>query len=170
MVVAKGIHSHKVFKLGKAPARRDRRNLLFGRVLKRVPPLPREYDFDREHPGMPTPVRQRHLRGLRDRGSGPSNAPLRVPGAGEKAHDHGQGGPRGVLQGNRGRGHGPRRPRFPQALAKARVEGRRGEIQDQGLRRDRSGEEDRDPLKKVADFIGCLVVSEVEKPPEGKIR
>lgn len=56
MVVAKGIHSHQVFKLGKAPARRDRRNLLFERVLKRVPALPREYDFDREHPGTPTPM------------------------------------------------------------------------------------------------------------------
>ena len=56
MVVVKGIHSHKVFKLGKAPARRDRRNLLFRRVLKRAPALPREYDFDREHPGTPTPM------------------------------------------------------------------------------------------------------------------
>src|SRR5881397_2060435 len=56
MPSAKGIHSHKIFKLGKAPAKRDRRNLLFSAVLKRPPPAPPAYDFDLEHPGTPTPM------------------------------------------------------------------------------------------------------------------
>src|SRR5881296_1429824 len=56
MPSAKGIHLHKIFKLGKAPAKRDRRNLLFSAVLKRPPPAPPAYDFDLEHPGTPTPM------------------------------------------------------------------------------------------------------------------
>jgi hypothetical protein len=44
-----------VFKLGKAAARRDSRNLRF-RALLRAQPLPAAYDFDTKHPGIPTPM------------------------------------------------------------------------------------------------------------------
>jgi hypothetical protein len=53
---AKGINAHKVFKLGKAAARRDQRNLMFATLLKAAPKLPKSYDFDNSHPGIPTPV------------------------------------------------------------------------------------------------------------------
>ena len=57
MVRAKGIHDHKVFKLGKAPAKHDPRNLKFGALLRTaLPPLPPSYDFDVAHPGIPTPM------------------------------------------------------------------------------------------------------------------
>lgn len=55
MARAKGIQSHKVFKLGKAAARRDSRNLRF-RTLLRAQTLPASYDFDTKHPGIPTPM------------------------------------------------------------------------------------------------------------------
>jgi len=54
---AKGIHADKVFKLGKAGAKRDTRNLKFATVLrKKLPALPKSYDFDTTHPGIPTPM------------------------------------------------------------------------------------------------------------------
>jgi hypothetical protein len=53
---SKGIHSHKVFKLGKAAAKRDSRNLKFATLLKAPPTLPPSYDFDTKHPGIPTPM------------------------------------------------------------------------------------------------------------------
>jgi hypothetical protein len=56
MAKAKGIDDHKVFKLGKAPAKRDKRNLKFAAVLKALPKLPPKYDFDTAHPGIPTPM------------------------------------------------------------------------------------------------------------------
>jgi hypothetical protein len=56
MAKAKGINSHKVFKLGKAAAKRDSRNLKFAAVLKAKPVLPKAYDFDLQHPGIPTPM------------------------------------------------------------------------------------------------------------------
>ena len=56
MAKAKGIDAHKVFKLGKAPAKRDKRNLKFAAVLKALPKLPTKYDFDTTHPGIPTPM------------------------------------------------------------------------------------------------------------------
>src|SRR5258705_899152 len=56
-MAAKGIQSHKVFKLGKAPAKRDRRNLKFATLLRAAaPPLPASYDFDSTHLGIPTPM------------------------------------------------------------------------------------------------------------------
>ena len=55
MARAKGIQTHKVFKLGKAAARRDARNLRF-RALLRAQPLPASYDFDTKHAGIPTPM------------------------------------------------------------------------------------------------------------------
>jgi hypothetical protein len=56
MAKAKGIDAHKVFKLGKAPAKRDKRNLKFAAVLKALPKLPTKYDFDTTDPGIPTPM------------------------------------------------------------------------------------------------------------------
>jgi len=57
MARAKGIQAHKVFKLGKAPAKKDERNLKFASLLRAAPPtLPSAYDFDSSHPGIPTPM------------------------------------------------------------------------------------------------------------------
>jgi len=57
MAKAKGINAHKVFKLGKAAAKKDQRNLLFAAVLRATAPtLPSDYDFDITHPGIPTPM------------------------------------------------------------------------------------------------------------------
>lgn len=55
MTRAKGIHAHPFFKLGKAPARRDHRNLRLAAVLHGIR-LPREYDFDLRHLGIPLPM------------------------------------------------------------------------------------------------------------------
>lgn len=57
MPKAKGIQAHPHFKLGKAEAKRDPRNLKFAAVLRvKVPPVPKRYDFDVAHPGIPTPM------------------------------------------------------------------------------------------------------------------
>lgn len=57
MAKAKGINSHKVFKLGKATAKKDARNLKFATLLMAAAPtLPASYDFDLAHPGIPTPM------------------------------------------------------------------------------------------------------------------
>jgi len=54
---AKGINAHKVFKLGKAAAKKDERNLRFATLLRATAPtLPNDYDFDTTHPGIPTPM------------------------------------------------------------------------------------------------------------------
>ena len=53
---AKGIQRHPIFKLGKAAAARDSRNLRLKTILKAPVKLPREYDFDAEHAGVPTPM------------------------------------------------------------------------------------------------------------------
>jgi hypothetical protein len=53
---AKNIQSHKVFKLGKAPAKKDKRNLKFATLLLAAPPVPSSYDFDLSHSGIPTPM------------------------------------------------------------------------------------------------------------------
>jgi hypothetical protein len=53
---AKGIQAHVLFKLGKAPAKADRRNLMFAALVKAPVPAPKEYDFDLAHPGVPTPM------------------------------------------------------------------------------------------------------------------
>jgi hypothetical protein len=55
MAKAMGIHAHKVFKLGKASAKKDKRNLKFATLLRAAPALPASYDFDTTHSGMPTP-------------------------------------------------------------------------------------------------------------------
>ena len=56
MARSKGIHRHPTFKLGKAPAKRDRRTLKFAALLKGRVALPKQYDFDQQHPGIPTPM------------------------------------------------------------------------------------------------------------------
>jgi hypothetical protein len=57
MPKAKGINAHRVFKLGKAPAKKDKRNLKFATLLRPTAPvLPDAYDFDINHPGIPTPM------------------------------------------------------------------------------------------------------------------
>src|SRR5215831_5724614 len=57
MAKAKGIQAHRIFKLGKAPARKDKRNLKFATLLRRTAPtLPNDYDFDTTLPGIPIPM------------------------------------------------------------------------------------------------------------------
>jgi hypothetical protein len=56
MPITKGIQSHKIFKLGKAPAKRDERNLKMAAILRAPVPFPPEYDFDLTHSGIPTPM------------------------------------------------------------------------------------------------------------------
>ncbi|MFL6255792.1 MAG: hypothetical protein ACJ74T_12335 [Pyrinomonadaceae bacterium] len=56
MARAKGIHSHKIYKLGKAPAKADVRNLKFASILKAAPKVPNEFDFDLTHKGIPLPM------------------------------------------------------------------------------------------------------------------
>jgi hypothetical protein len=56
MTTARGIQRHPIFKLGKKPAKRDRRNLSLGSILRAPVSVPDEYDFDTTHSGVPTPV------------------------------------------------------------------------------------------------------------------
>ena len=56
MAVAKGTATDPIFRLGKAPAKRDKRNLQLRALLKKKVKLPVEYDFDVKHPSVPTPV------------------------------------------------------------------------------------------------------------------
>ena len=44
------------FKFGKAPAKRDERNLKFTAILRAPVAVPKEYDFDVQHHGVPTPM------------------------------------------------------------------------------------------------------------------
>jgi hypothetical protein len=56
MTMAKGIQRHPIFKLGKRPAKRDRRNLELKSILRAKVKVPDEYDFDTSYSGVPTPV------------------------------------------------------------------------------------------------------------------
>lgn len=56
MKPSKGIQTHKLFKLGKAPAKRDKRNFKLAALLTKLPPIPAVYDFDVTYPGIPTPM------------------------------------------------------------------------------------------------------------------
>ena len=56
MSTARGIQRHPIFKLGKKPAKRDRRNLPLTSILREPVKVPDEYDFDTSHAGVPTPV------------------------------------------------------------------------------------------------------------------
>src|SRR5206468_7523559 len=53
---AKGIHGNPYFKLGKAKAKRDPRNLKLAAILRAPVTLPKEYDFDTQHRTVPTPM------------------------------------------------------------------------------------------------------------------
>jgi hypothetical protein len=50
------IYIHPFFKLGKAPAKRDKRNIRFAAVLKKLPPVPAQWDFDIDIAKNPIPV------------------------------------------------------------------------------------------------------------------
>ena len=53
---AAGINRHPLFKLGKARAKRDKRNFMFAALLRAPVTVPDEYDFDLKHRGIPTPM------------------------------------------------------------------------------------------------------------------
>jgi len=53
---AKGIHGNPYFKLGKAKAKHDARNLKLATILRAPVALPKEYDFDTQHRTVPTPM------------------------------------------------------------------------------------------------------------------
>ncbi len=46
---SKGIHTHGFYKLGKAPAKRDDRTFRMAALLKELPAVPAEWDFDLAH-------------------------------------------------------------------------------------------------------------------------
>lgn len=56
MPVAQGMSRNSFLRLGKAPAKRDARNLQLRAILRKKIRLPVEYDFDLEHPSVPTPM------------------------------------------------------------------------------------------------------------------
>ena len=65
MKASKGIHAHSFFKLGKAPAKKDKRNLRLAALLKVIPKIPREWDFDttyRKH-HFPLPLFRNDMHG-----------------------------------------------------------------------------------------------------------
>jgi hypothetical protein len=68
MAKANGIQTHRVFKLRKAPAKKDDRNLKFATLLRLAAPKFAELLRLRHHPSRhPDPdVRQRRPRRLRD--------------------------------------------------------------------------------------------------------
>lgn len=47
---------NRIVRFGKKPAKRDSRNLKLSSVLRAMPKLPAEYDFDVQHHGVPTPM------------------------------------------------------------------------------------------------------------------
>lgn len=51
--MAKSSHKHPLLRLGKGPVKKDVRNLQFAAIRKRKITVPKEYDFDAEHPGIP---------------------------------------------------------------------------------------------------------------------
>ena len=56
MARAQGKSTNAYLRLGKAPARRDPRNLQLKALLKKKVRLPAEYDFDSKHSAVPTPM------------------------------------------------------------------------------------------------------------------
>jgi len=56
MSVSKDTNVSRIIKFGKAPAKRDARNLKLSAILKVPAKLPPEYDFDVQHKGVPTPM------------------------------------------------------------------------------------------------------------------
>jgi hypothetical protein len=58
MIKSKGIHAHDFFKLGKAPAKKDKRNFKMATLWKALPTIPKEWDFDVANAAksIPTPM------------------------------------------------------------------------------------------------------------------
>ena len=56
MAMKQATSKNEFLRLGKAPAKRDPRNLQLRAILKKAVPLPTEYDFDLNHPNVPTPM------------------------------------------------------------------------------------------------------------------
>lgn len=56
MSASKGIHKHAYFKLGKAPAKKDKRNFKMAELLKVVPSVPKEWDYDITHSRFHIPL------------------------------------------------------------------------------------------------------------------
>jgi hypothetical protein len=56
MTPSTGTPLSRIVQFGKAPAKRDKRNLQLSTILKAPPKLPAEYDFDVQHNGIPTPM------------------------------------------------------------------------------------------------------------------
>jgi hypothetical protein len=50
------LKSHPFFKLGKAPAKRDKRNLQLSVVIKKLPAVPLQWDFDLDYAKSPIPL------------------------------------------------------------------------------------------------------------------
>ena len=104
MARAKGINAHKIFKLGKAPAERDKRNLRFASLLRAAAPaLPSGYDFDIAHTGIPTPMFGNDTHGdCVIAGRAHQTLRIRRYRAGIGSDDLGQRRTQRVLQGDRG--------------------------------------------------------------------
>jgi len=88
MARAKGVQRNPIFKLGKAAARRDVRNLRLRAVLKVLAKLPAEYDFDVRHKGVPTPMFGNDRYGDCVIAACPSDAEVRAARAEEDPADH----------------------------------------------------------------------------------
>lgn len=56
MVMKQANSKNDYLRLGKAPAKRDPRNLQLRAILRKAVKLPTEYDFDLNHPNLPTPM------------------------------------------------------------------------------------------------------------------
>ncbi len=56
MALAKKNYGDGILRFGKAPAKRDERNLKLSAILRAPVALPAEYDFDVNHNGIPTPM------------------------------------------------------------------------------------------------------------------
>ncbi len=56
MAKAKGIHARRFYALGKAPAKKDKRNFKLAALLKVLPPVPASWDYDLAHPKFQIPL------------------------------------------------------------------------------------------------------------------
>ncbi len=56
MHTSKGIHTHEFYKLGKAPVKKDERNFKMASLLKVIPAVPREWDYDLSHKRFHIPL------------------------------------------------------------------------------------------------------------------
>ena len=56
MNISRMTYPHGTFKLGKAPAKDDERNLKLASLLKALPSVPKQWDFDTAYPATPIPT------------------------------------------------------------------------------------------------------------------